>query len=350
MKKVGIIFFLLVILGVMFLFRTDLKELFAGKKTINQTEVKLLIPKNPSYSDLALLLVSKKVVETKEDVLSYFIEHNNPKISGGKYIVKPGEKLDVLLDGFVDVSGHGKKEVKVKVLFNHFRTLNQMAGTISTCIQADSSSIIEYLGSESTHKLLELNWEELPSLFIPMTYEMYYDSDARDFVLFMKEKYESFWTKEKDEKWQKLGLKSRSQAVTLASIVYSEQGADNGEWPKIAGLYLNRLKRGIPLQSDPTALYCWGDAADTIDRVYYKHLQLDCPYNTYKHSGLPPGPITFVPYKVVDDILDAESHNYIYMCAKPGALEHNFTDNELVHKRNAKSYQDWKNRQEATKQ
>lgn len=347
MKKLIIFFGIAAVTVIAFLMRERIANYFNEvKRTTNPKEVKLILNADPTAAELAKILVQEGVVKDKKDVLSYYSSIGNPHLSGGKYIIRSGEILDDLLDGFVEVDGHGKNELKVKVLFNNYWDIHDMASTVQTCIQADSASIVDYLTNDSVMRSLNASKEQLIAFFIPATYEMYYDSDAADFVNFMLDQYHAFWTEERVEKMKKLNFKSQMEVITLASIVYGEQGVDNGEWEIIAGLYLNRLRKGILLQSDPTAKFCWGEEAKEITRVLTKHLEKDCPYNTYIHPGLPPGPISFVPFQVVDAVLNSEVNEFVYMCAKPGGKSHNFTNDLKIHSRNAAAYQQWMNEQE----
>jgi UPF0755 protein len=143
-------------------------------------------------------------------------------------------------------------------------------------------------------------------------------------------------------KLKKVGLKKPSEAVTLASVVYSEQGRVADEWPVIAGLYLNRINQGIKLQSDPTFKFCWGDKLDGVQRLLNVHRDIDCSYNTYKINGLPPGPICIPPTEVVDAVLNRDNNTYIFMMAKPDySGRHDFTVQYADHERLAKIYQNW---------
>ena len=149
-------------------------------------------------------------------------------------------------------------------------------------------------------------------MFIPNTYKFYYDTDEKQFVERMAKEFKLFWTNERKAKMKNIGLTSPSQVVTLASIVYSEQSIVSQEWPIIAGLYLNRLDKGIRMQSDPTFKFCWGDALRGVQRLTFEHRERDCPYNTYKYEGLPPGPICIPPTEVVESVLNPAKNDYIF--------------------------------------
>jgi UPF0755 protein len=220
--------------------------------------------------------------------------------------------------------------------------LNDVSKSVSVCIAADSSELFDYMVAPETLSKYGFTKEQMPAIILPQKYEMEFDTNAEEFVAFMASKFKEFWTAERMSKLNAVGLSSQSQAVTVASIVYSEQGKVQEEWPIIAGLYLNRINKGMKLKSDPTFKFCWGDKLDGVQRLTAKHRDIDCPYNTYKINGLPPGPICITPAKVVDAVLNRADVDYLYMCAKPDySGEHNFTDSDVQHMKNARVYQKW---------
>jgi UPF0755 protein len=173
-------------------------------------------------------------------------------------------------------------------------------------------------------------------MFIPNTYEVYFNISADDLVERMNKEYKRFWNDNRIKKADSLGL-SPIEVSILASIVQAEAVKDD-EAPSIAGLYLNRLKRDIALQADPTLVYAVGDF--TLKRVLNEHKEVDSPYNTYKHAGLTPGPINMPRIAIIDAVLNAKSHNYIYMCAKEDfSGYHNFSSSLSQHLINARNYQ-----------
>jgi UPF0755 protein len=174
-------------------------------------------------------------------------------------------------------------------------------------------------------------------MFIPNTYEFYWNTSAEEFVERMAREYKRFWTEERKQKAGVIGL-SQSEISTLASIVQSEQAAHVDERSVVAGLYLNRIRMGMRLESDPTLIHAIGDY--TIKRVLNVHKQVDSPYNTYKNAGLPPGPILLPETTSIDAVLNADQHNYIFMCAKDDfSGYHNFAVTYRDHVNNAKRYQ-----------
>ena len=179
--------------------------------------------------------------------------------------------------------------------------------------------------------------ETINALFIPNTYEIYWNISADKFIRRMKREYDAFWTPERLKKAEEIGL-TPVEASILASIVEEETAASD-EYPIVAGLYINRLHAGIPLQADPTVKFAVGDFS--LQRILFEHLEIDSPYNTYINTGLPPGPIRIPSKKGIDSVLNYTKHNYIYMCAKEDfSGTHNFASNYADHMANARKY--WK--------
>ena len=295
--------------------------------------------------NVARLLQEKGVISNADlfELVGTNKEMNPRNIAPGKYIIEPGTAYRHIWNGFT-INGklNGNAEQSVQVSFENCRTLNDLAGKLQKQLDLDSTEFIAYLQNGSTLSRLGFTLEQLPALFIPNTYELYWDQTPQLFVDRMAQEFKNFWTPERMAKLQVVGLKAPSEAVTLASIVYSEQSVRSEEWPIIAGLYLNRVKQGIKLQSDPTFKFCWGDQLKGVQRLLYTHRDIDCPYNTYKIAGLPPGPIYLPPVGVVEAVLNPDKNNYIFMCAKPDHTKtHNFTASGAQHVQNATAFQRW---------
>ena len=185
-------------------------------------------------------------------------------------------------------------------------------------------------------KKLSLSEDDITCIFLPNTYQFYWNTSAEEFVERMLKEYSNFWNSSRKKKASKLGL-NYCEISILASIIEKEQNIRLDERPVIAGLYLNRLDKGMKLQSDPTVIFALGDF--TIRRVLKKDLKFDSPYNTYIYSGLPPGPICIPSINAIDAVLNATKHNYIFMCAKEDfSGYHNFAKNVREHNKNAKMY------------
>jgi UPF0755 protein len=345
MGKKGIIVILIAVLGVgAYLGRHKIKSFFSETtRTINGGEVKLLFREDPSAAELASILVEKGVLSSKKEFFDVAAENSidTSSFAAGKYIVLSGTTHFNLVDGFVKgENGQGKAEKKVRVLFNRCEVIADIGSNISKCILADSASLVDHILDENTLKKYDFTAEQVPALFIPKEYEMYFDSDAEEFVELMAAEFREYWTAERLQKLKNIGLTSPSQAVTLASIVYSEQSRVPEEWPIIAKLYLNRIEQGIPLQADPTFKFCWPDRLKGVERLLDVHRDKDCPYNTYIYRGIPPGPICLPPYKVVDAVLNPADVSYIFLCGD-GTGHHNFATTNAEHNKNVAAYRIW---------
>lgn len=224
----------------------------------------------------------------------------------------------------------------VDLTLNSIRTKTQLAGRVSRKLEADSAALISMLNDNTFLSSYGFNSSTIMTMFIPNTYEMNWNTSAEEFISRMAKEYKAFWTDERKSKAKAIGL-SQSEVVILASIVQGEQNSDNEEKKIIAGLYLNRLRIKMPLQSDPTLIFALGDF--TIRRVLNEDKEIDSPYNTYLRAGLPPGPISIPDISTVDAVLNYKKTNYLYMCAEYGTGHHKFTNDYNEHLRNARAFQ-----------
>jgi len=251
-------------------------------------------------------------------------------IKPGRYLFKIGMNTNQV----VNMLRSGIQN-PVDVTFNNVRFKEDLAGKVSKYIQADSISILNLFYDEKKIENFGFDTETFRAMFIPNTYEFYWTTSADKFANRMKTEYERFWNESRKTKAKKLNL-SPVEVIILASIVESET-VKSDELKRVAGLYLNRLKRGILLQADPTIKYAVGDYS--LKRVLNKHLEIESPYNTYKYAGLPPGPIMFPETSAIDAVLNYENHKYLYMCAKEDfSGYHNFAKTLSQHNRNAAKY------------
>ncbi|RYM30814.1 endolytic transglycosylase MltG [Brumimicrobium glaciale] len=325
---------------------TSIDAYFGGKKkSLNQKEADFYIPTGTDIEELKNLLVLNKIIDDADAfqaVLDYK-EFENKKVGAGKYNIAPNTEYKTLINGFtLNSLGNGNQEVEVEVTFNNCLHIRDIAGKVSTQIEIDSATFINYILSDSILNKFGFNEATIGALFLPNTYRFYWDTDHVQFVEKMASEFKKFWTPDRLAKLKQVGLSSQSDAVTLASIVFKEQDKYPEEWKTIAGLYLNRIRKGWKLQSDPTFKFCWGDELKGVERLTYEHRDRDCPYNTYIYAGLPPGPIFIPPADVVDAVLNAENNDYMYMCAKPkGDGLHNFAKSLAQHNRNAAEFQQW---------
>ncbi len=315
------------------------------KESVNEKQVTFFIKEKTTLEQLASALKEAGIIDDLDafqDVAEYK-GLDASKIALGKYIIDPKTQYRNLLNGFtLNDAGNGNAEVEVDVTFNNCRDIPQIAGKVSKSIMLDSTALVKLLMDQKTLNKYGFTPQQLPAMFIPNTYKLYFDTDEAAFVDRMASEFKKFWTAERMLKMQNIGLKSPSEVVTLASVVYSEQSIIADEWPVIAGLYLNRIEQGILLQSDPTFKFCWGDELNGVQRLLYVHRDRDCPYNTYLYKGLPPGPICVPPAAAVDAVLNPTKHEYIFMMAKPDfSKRHDFAKDYATHQRYAKIYQKW---------
>lgn len=229
----------------------------------------------------------------------------------------------------------GKQE-PLHLSFNNIRTKPQLAAKLSSQIMADSLSIDSLLNDTSFLKQYNLNPNTSVSLFIPNTYEFYWDTDSYELFDRMKKEYDAFWNNNRLEKAKAIPM-TPVEVMTLASIIQEETNK-NHEYPIIAGLYINRLKKKMPLQACPTIKFALGDFG--LKRILTVHTKTISPYNTYQNIGLPPGPIRIPSIVCIDAVLNYEKHNFLFMAAKETFNgEHNFAATGAEHMRNARKYQ-----------
>jgi UPF0755 protein len=252
--------------------------------------------------------------------------------------VKPGRykiQNDQSNNELVNLLRSGNQD-PVMVVFNNVRSLAHVAGKVSRYLEQDSVKFETWLTNSDLPARYGFEASDFTSMFIPETYEFFWTTSPEDFTERMNKEYEKFWDGERDRKAKKLDM-TRSEVVTLASIVDEETLYDD-ENSRVAGLYLNRLEQGIPLQADPTLKFALDDFAR--QRILNEDKKVDSPYNTYKYKGLPPGPISIPSVSAIDGVLDFEKHRYLYMCAKADfSGYHAFAQNYSQHMKNAREYQ-----------
>ncbi|MGF1925432.1 MAG: endolytic transglycosylase MltG [Bacteroidia bacterium] len=300
---------------------------------VNESQKYLYIKTGSTYDDLLNNLQSKNVLK---DLTSFKEAAGKMQLASS---LKPGRyrlKQGLSNRAFINMLKAGNQE-PVQLKFQNIRKKENFAAYMAKNMEADSLAFISVLDSTALLEKYGFNRDNIYTLFIPNTYEMYWNIAPIAFFEKMQKEYVKFWTDERKKKAEKLNL-SPIQVSILASIVDSEALYDK-EMPIIAGLYLNRLNRGILLQADPTVIYANNDF--TVKRVTNKLLAVDSKYNTYKYKGLPPGPIMMPSINAIDAVLNRDQNNYIYMCAKEDfSGYHNFAENEAQHNINAKKYRE----------
>lgn len=221
-------------------------------------------------------------------------------------------------------------------LSGNIRGSEKLAGLLGKRMMHDSTAFSNCFNDPKTWEEYGLKKETFVSLFIPNTYEIYWTATPEEFVARMKKEHDKFWNAERVEKAEVLGL-SKEEVSTLASIVCEESNY-KPELPTIAGVYMNRLKKGMKLDADPTVKFAHNNPS--IKRILFRHLTIDSPYNTYRINGLPPGPITIPSIAGIDAVLNYQKHNYLYFCANENLDgTHKFARTLSEHNRNARAYQ-----------
>ncbi|MEQ8324373.1 MAG: endolytic transglycosylase MltG [Vicingaceae bacterium] len=292
----------------------------------------LYIPSNASFEEVCRILSQKGLVRNINTFIWVAEKKNYPGlVKSGRYKIEGGMSNNEL----INLLRSGEQE-PIRLSYQNIRTLEELAGRVAKQIEADSLSLIELLRDESFTLRYGFNRNELLAMFIPNTYEFYWDTSSKEFFERMAREYKSFWTAERKKKAQHLRL-NQTEVTTLASIVQAEQTIRPDERPRVAGLYINRIKKGMRLESDPTVIYALNDF--TIKRVLNEDRSVDSPYNTYKFKGLPPGPINIPDISSIDAVLNYEKHDYLFMCAKEDfSGYHNFANNFRQHSVFAQRY------------
>ncbi|MDR1090350.1 MAG: endolytic transglycosylase MltG [Prevotella sp.] len=248
----------------------------------------------------------------------------------GRYAVTPDMTIYDLIRDL-----RSGNQIPVKLKFNNIRTKDDLSKRISGQLMLSEKSLYNKLDDINTCGSLGFTPENVVAIFIPNTYEIYWDIDTDDFLQRMKKEYSRFWDEKRTAKALEAGL-SPMEVSTLASIV-EEECTFSDEYPVVAGLYLNRLRTGQPLQADPTVKFAVGDFS--LRRILNKHLEINSPYNTYRHTGLPPGPIRIPSIKAIDAVLNHDKNDYLYMCAKEDfSGKHNFANTYDKHQVYAAKY------------
>ena len=252
-------------------------------------------------------------------------------IKSGHYILKEGMSNKQIISKL-----RSKQQDPVRLVFNNIRIKQELAGHLAEQLEADSVTLLKLLNDAEYLKKFGFTTDNIISMFIPNTYEVYWDITAEKFMERMHKEYIAFWNDKRKTKLKEIGL-TELQAITLASIVEKESNM-NDEKPDVAGVYMNRLKQGWLLQADPTLVYALGDFS--IKRVLNVYKTIDSPYNTYKYVGLPPGPICLPSISSIDAVLNNRQHNYMYFCAREDfSGYHNFAVTMNEHLLNAAKYQ-----------
>jgi UPF0755 protein len=295
-------------------------------------EMFICIPTGSDFSTVVRILNDSHALSDQGSFETVSQKKNyEGKVKPGRYRIVDGMSNNAL----VNLLRSGKQE-PVRVIIQNVKSPEELAGRVSAQIEADSSSVLALFRDASYLSEFGVNPATVFSLIVPDTYQFYWNTSADQFIRRMFKERQRFWSDSRLTKLGETGL-DIPEVITLASIVEKET-AKNAEKPVIAGVYMNRLRKGWPLQADPTLIFAWNDYS--IRRVLNKHKEIDSPYNTYTHTGLPPGPICLPSIASIDAVLNYDKTPYLYFCAKEDLSGyHNFAVTLAQHNRNAERYQ-----------
>lgn len=290
----------------------------------------LLIPDGADYQYVFEELKRQEILKSPSSFdMVASIRKYDQLVKKGRYVINPGTNTWDLVGKLRSGAQDG-----MKISFLTYRTPDRLAEAVAAQLSFSKEDFLQLLTDEAFLQEQGFSTKTIMGMFLPDTYEVYWTIGARDFFDRMRKEYDSWWTAARKAKAKELNF-STAQVSTLASIVQAETYITS-ERPTVAGLYLNRLRDGWPLQADPTVIFAVGDF--TIKRVLKKHLETESPYNTYKNTGLPPGPINNPEKSSLEAVLSPESHSYFFMCAKCDLSGHNFSKTSAQHERYARQY------------
>ncbi|SDW86255.1 endolytic transglycosylase MltG [Flavobacterium degerlachei] len=311
-------------------------QIFADNTKFSEKEIYVHIPTDSNYEDV------KKIIASYVDNIDRFEMVANKmsypeNLSAGRFLFTKGMNSYELIKTL-------RKNVPVSLAFNNQERIENLAGRVGSQIEADSVSLLASFKDSIFLKENGFNEDNVLAVCIPNTYEIYWNTTADKFRDKMIKEYRKFWSKERVAKAAEQNL-TPVEATILASIVHKES-VKKDERPRIAGVYLNRLRLGMPLQADPTVIFAIkkrdNDFDQVIKRVFYNDLTMASPYNTYMNTGLPPGPIAMPDITALEAVLAPEKNDFIYFCASVDRFGyHEFAATLAEHNKNAKKYSDW---------
>lgn len=313
-----------------------ISKIFSSNTKFEEKEVYVYVPTDANYADVKKILAP--YIKNFDNFEMVAEKRDYPEnVKSGRFLLKKDMNN-------IDLVRAMRSNIPVKLVFNNQERLENFAGRIGKEIEADSLSLLKAIKDSTFLAANGFNEENVFVMFIPNTYEIYWNTSAEKFRDKMIKEYHNFWTADRIAKAKAQGL-TPVQATILASIVHKES-VKKDERPRIAGVYLNRLRLEMPLQADPTVIYALklrdNDFDQVIKRVFYNDLVMRSPYNTYVNKGLPPGPIAMPDITALEAVLNPEKNDYIYFCASVDRFGyHEFAATLAEHNVNAKKYSDW---------
>lgn len=336
-KKTAGIVSVIVVTGLIIYGYILYRAIFSGNTKFDEKEVYVHIPSNADYNEVKQIMAHYVKDMDRFETVAEKKSYPQKTDKAGQFLLKKGMNTNDIINSL-------RQNIPVKLAFNNQERLENLAGRIGSQIEADSLSLLTAFKDK---KFLDENGfteENVLSIFVPNSYEFFWNTSANKFRDRMAKEFRKFWTDERIAKAKALNL-TPIQVSILASIVHKETVKED-ERPKVAGVYLNRLAKGMKLEADPTVIYAVklnsGDFNQVIKRVLYKDLETDSKYNTYKYEGLPPGPIAMPDISALDAVLNPEKHNYLYFCASVTNFGyHEFAVTPAQHEVNRKKYVAW---------
>jgi UPF0755 protein len=304
-------------------------------------DTELLIPTGSNYENVLSIMKGKDLLKSYSsfELVAKVLKYKESGIRSGRYIIGPNMSSFALVRML-----RGGFQTPVNITFNNVRTVQQLAGKLGKKIEPDSQELLDFLMDPAYLGEMGFNEQNVLTMFIPNTYEFFWNTSPKKLFTRMKSEHDKFWqSPERQAKLKSLGL-DHIEVYTLASIVEKETLV-NSEKSTISSVYLNRLRAGQRLQADPTVVFATGDFS--LNRIYEKHTQIRSPYNTYRNTGLPPGPICMPDVSTIDAVLNTKDTDYMFFCAVgDGSGRHSFAETFRQHVENANKYRELLNRQD----
>ncbi len=314
-------------------------QIFSANVALEDNTITFDIPSGSSFEEVTKLLSDQDIIIDEESFkrVAGLMNYTKAEVPSGRYTISNGSSNKALISKL-----RSGNQSAVKITFNQVRTFDQLCGRITDGIELDSVSFNTYVYQQINKGKIPYDRDNILTLFLPNTYEVYWNISADKLLAKMERYHSDYWNNPK----RKAALDSLNlteiEAYILASIVEKETLAAR-EKSTIAGVYYNRIKKGMKLEADPTVVFATG--LFDLRRVLFKHLEYDSPYNTYMYEGLPPGPIFMPDLSTIDATLNAEDHQYIFFCAKPdNSGLHAFASTNAGHEANARRYRHWLNK------
>ena len=339
-KKIILYVSLAVLVGVAYFGFKIYQIVFTPNTNFSEDKVSVYIPTDATFEEVKTIVSPFIKDMDKFETLANRRGYSTG-IKAGKFELTKNMNTNSIVSAL-------RRSVPVRVTFNNQERLENFVGRIASQIEPDSIQLLQAFKEPTFLEENGFTEETVFTMLLPNTFEFYWNTSAVKFRDQMAKEYFRFWNDERKAKAEKVGL-TPIQVSILASIVQKET-AKVEERPRVAKVYLNRMNVGMPLQADPTVIYAYklssNDFNQVIKRVYYKHLEVDSPYNTYRNVGLPPGPIFMPDVNAIDAVLNPEQHDFIYFCASVERFGyHEFATTLEQHNVNAKKYAAWLNTQ-----